>query len=81
METGPEAKARLIYETAAKGEFGLKLCERHYFAHIEGCNECILRTAEQLSDVLVELDEEFDHPDNLLDELKESILATVEEVK
>ena len=72
-ETGPEAKARLIKEAAVRGNFGLKLCERHYFAHVEGNGACIIRTAEQLADVLEELDEEFDNLDNLLDELEESL--------
>ncbi len=71
METGPEAKQRLIFETAAKGQLGLKLCARHYYAHAEGSGECIIRTAEQLGEVLEELDEEFNNFDNLLDELEE----------
>jgi hypothetical protein len=77
-ETGPEAKARLIRETAMKGELGLKLCERHYYAHVEDSPQCIIRTAEQLSDVLVELNEEFDHLDNLLLELEESVESGIE---
>lgn len=72
-ETGPEAKQRLIMETAARGELGLKLCARHYYAHMEGSGACIIRTAEQLGDVLEELDEEFDNLDNLLNELEESL--------
>ena len=75
-ETGPEAKQRLIFETAVRGEYGLKLCERHYFAHVEGCGECIIQTAGQLAEVMQEIDEEFDNLDNLLDELKESIEST-----
>jgi len=71
FETGPEAKQRLILDAAIKGELGLKLCEKHYFAHIEGSPECIIRTAEQLSDVLEELEEEFENLGLLLDELEE----------
>lgn len=72
-ETGPEAKQRLMLETAAKGELGLKLCERHYFQHIEGSLQCIIRTAEQLNDCLTELDEEFDTLDSLIDQLEEIV--------
>ncbi len=72
-ETGIEAKQRLIRDAAIRGDFGLKLCEKHYYAHVEGSGQCIIRTAEQLDDVLEELNEEFDNLDNLLDELEESV--------
>ena len=73
-ETGPEAKKRLILEAATRGDYGLKLCERHYYAHVEGSPACIFRTAQQFGDVLEELFEEFDNLDNLLDELEESLI-------
>ena len=57
METGLEAKQRLIMETAAKGELGFKLCERHYFAHAEGGSECVMQTAWQLKEFLGLFDE------------------------
>lgn len=72
-ETGPEAKQRLMLETATKGELGLKLCERHYFQHLEGSPQCIIRTAEQFNDCLTELEEEFDILDSLLDQLDEIV--------
>ena len=69
FETGPSAKERLIFEAAIKRELGFKLCERHYYSHVEGSQSCIFRTVEQLDDVLEELNEEFDLLDGLLDEL------------
>ena len=77
METGPEAKARLLLETATKGELGLKLCERHYFAHIEGSSECVFQTAQQFNDFLdkfpEKIDDELDNLDNLVTELEEIV--------
>ena len=74
-ETGPEAKQRLISEIATKGELGLKLCERHYFQHVEGSGACVVRTAEQFYDFLDELperlDEESDILASLVDQLEE----------
>ena len=72
QETAIEARERLIKEAAAKGELGLKLFARHYFAHVEGSGECVIQTASQLGEVIEELDEEFEHLDILLDELLES---------
>ena len=77
METGPEAKARLIYETATKGELELRLCERHYFAHVEGGPACIFRTSQDLGDVLEELEQEFDYLDGLLDQLQDQINISI----
>ena len=77
FETGPEAKQRLIFETATRGELGLKLCATHYYAHVEGSGACIIRTAERLGEVLEELGEEFDNLDNLLDELQVSLESRV----
>lgn len=48
-ESGPEAKQRLIEEAALLGMYGMRLCERHYFLHIEGSFECMKRTVEELS--------------------------------
>jgi len=47
-ETGPEMKQRLIFETAAKGELGLKLCARHYYLHAEGSPACMFQNASDL---------------------------------
>jgi len=47
-ETGPEAKKRLMLESAARGDFGLKLCEKHYFAHIEGSPACHYQSLLQM---------------------------------
>ena len=67
FETGPEAKRRLILESASKGEFELKLCERHYFAHVEGCNECVVQTASEFFEFLETLPEEIDAELDILD--------------
>jgi hypothetical protein len=57
FETGPEAKQRAILNSAIRGEFGLKLCAKHYFAHIEGSDECILQTARQVNEFFGIFDE------------------------
>lgn len=57
FETGPEFKRRLIFEAAVRGEFGLKLCERHYFAHVEGSPECIMQSARQFNEFFGIFDE------------------------
>jgi hypothetical protein len=57
FETGPEAKQRLILDAAAHGLYGLRLCRRHYFAHVEGSGQCILQTAREFNEVFGIFDE------------------------
>ena len=73
METGVEAKARLILEAATRGEFGLKLCERHYFTHVEGSGQCIYRTAEEFFDFLDELPDKIDQELDILESCIEEL--------
>ncbi len=69
METGPQAKARLMLETATKGELGFKLCERHYYAHVEGSQECVIQNAREFGEFLNDLPERIDEELDLLDSL------------
>lgn len=57
FESGPEFKNRMLLDAAIKGECGLKLCSRHYFAHIEGSNECILQTTREFNEFFGIFDE------------------------
>jgi hypothetical protein len=57
MKTGFEFKQRMILDSAIKGELRLRLCRKHYFAHIEGSNECILQTARQFNEFFGIFDE------------------------
>lgn len=57
IESGPEAKQRLILDAAIRGEFGLRLCQKHYYAHIEGSNECILQTTREYNEFFGIFDE------------------------
>ena len=75
METGVEAKARLIREAAMRGEFGLKLCERHYCAHVEGSGVCIIRTEEEFLDFLDELPDKIDQELDILESSFEQLKA------
>lgn len=62
METGVEAKARLIKDAATRGEFGMKLCERHYYAHVEGMDE-----------LPEKIDQELDTLDNCIEQLEKRL--------
>ena len=48
------AKERLMLEIAIKHEYGLELCEMHYYQHLKGSFECFKRCLEQLHELFNE---------------------------
>jgi hypothetical protein len=57
FEISPDYKARMLLDAAIKGECGLKLCKKHYFAHIEGSNECIIQNTKEFNEFFGIFDE------------------------